>query len=160
MPPLAIHLISFAPPFNSFPLPSSAIHAFPLLDFAIPWRIYCSRRHHRTNHFCTSPLPLGSRPFKSLPVHCISNIANPLQSYAVPARLTAFQFRRYSLLILCRAIESIPSYAPANHHHAIPMHLNLSFPLPKLCTSFVSVSLAYMSSLCGSDTAQFYSVTV
>lgn len=141
---------------SSQPFCSSAQLRCPYFSLArhsisVPSLIYCSHLYCQTYHlnsFTFHTLRIRCRAmrflYRSLPFPCLSGLfpSSPLPCH-----------------------RSYPSYASANHHHAIPhhaipMHLNLSFPLPKLCASFVSISLAEMSSLCGSDTAQFYSVAV
>ena len=136
---------------SSQPFCSSAQLRCPYFSLArhsisVPSLIYCSHLYCQTYHlnsFTFHTLRIHCRAmrslYRSLPFPCLSGLcpSSPLPCH-----------------------RSYPSYAPANHHHAIPMHLNLSFPLPKLCTSFVSVSLADMSSLFRSDAAQFSSVAV
>lgn len=145
------HCISVRFYASSQPFCSSAQLRCPYFSLArhsisVPWLIYCSHLYCQTYHlnsFTFHTLRIHCRAmrslYRSLPFPCLSGLcpSSPLPCH-----------------------RSYPSYAPANHHHAIPMHLNLSFPLPKLCTSFVSISLADMSSLCRSDAAQFYSVAV
>lgn len=71
----AYRCVSMPLPSLSVPLPSSAIHAFPLLDFAIPWRIYCSHHLSATYLFISfaSLLPTSqvfAVTLHTLRIHC------------------------------------------------------------------------------------------
>lgn len=71
----AYRCVSMPLPSLSVPLPSSAIHAFPLLDFAIPSLIYCSHHLSATYLFISfaSLLPTSqvfAVTLHTLRIHC------------------------------------------------------------------------------------------
>jgi hypothetical protein len=145
-------------PSLSVPLPNSAAHTFPSQGIASQFPRLSTVRITLARHICSFPLPLGSRPFKSLPVHRISHIANPLQSYAVPAQLTAFNSHAFRGNSFAVPSESIPSYSIAYPRHSIPQRFKQNWAVPFLCNPLVSLSLANISSLCCAYSAQFYSL--
>lgn len=147
----------------SVPLPNSAAHTFPSQGIASQFPRLSTVRITLARHICSFPLPLCSRPRKSLPSHCTHCEstaelcgasathcvptptlfqANPLPCHPNPFR--SIPWHIITMLFPCISTSAFPcpSYAlllsayPSQtcHLYAVPMLIN-SIPSPFQCIS-------------------------